>query len=111
MQVLLNELKAARIFTSSDDSRYAICGVRIECVKGKKPLLISTDGRRLLIIQSRTDNCEKDEARTLSNTAIDTVVKMAESSKSLLGQKIDITLNPENREAIFEQVACWKLRL
>lgn len=47
-----SELKAAATVASDDESCYAMCGVRIELSRGKPPLLIATDGRRLLLIEA-----------------------------------------------------------
>lgn len=49
-----NELRAAMIFASKDDTRFTLCGVLVEVdpLKHAKPLLVSTDGRELAVIES-----------------------------------------------------------
>ncbi len=47
-----SELRAALIFTSCDDTRFVLNGVKIEVVKGRQPKLIATDGRRLTVIET-----------------------------------------------------------
>lgn len=111
MQVLLNELKAARIFTSSDDSRYAICGVRIECVKGKRPLLIATDAARLLVIQSNAPICEMDEARTIHNEAIDVIESISGITRGIEETKISIEPEKDSRTAVFSLSGKWKHKM
>jgi hypothetical protein len=46
------ELAAAALFASKDESRYVITGVLIDFPEGSKPRLISTDGRRITVINS-----------------------------------------------------------
>lgn len=46
------ELAAALIFASTDKSRYLITGVLVEVRPGKRPLLVATDGRRLVAIDT-----------------------------------------------------------
>lgn len=50
--VRLCELEAMRPFMSEDESRYVLCGMRVEIHDGKT-LLIATDGRRLAVLQSQ----------------------------------------------------------
>lgn len=54
-----NELLAALLFTSSDESRYVLNGVCVEVRTGtEKPTLIATDGRRLAVVQSQAEQPE-----------------------------------------------------
>ncbi len=47
------ELLAAALFVSNDESRHVLNGVSIEMVEGhEKPLIVATDGRRLITIES-----------------------------------------------------------
>ena len=52
----VKEIQAAMLFASHDESRPAICGVRVETFTNKPPLLVATDGKRLLALQSLADN-------------------------------------------------------
>jgi hypothetical protein len=48
------ELKAALLFASTDETRYVINGVNIEARAGKAaPVLVATDGRRLAVIETQ----------------------------------------------------------
>jgi DNA polymerase III sliding clamp (beta) subunit (PCNA family) len=56
--VSIKELLAARIFASEDDSRYVLNSVAIETRPGAAPLIIATDGRRLVCINSQAEQPE-----------------------------------------------------
>lgn len=56
------ELTAALIFTSKDESRFTLNGVQIEASKKFKPKLISTDGRRLTVIQTLAEQEQEFES-------------------------------------------------
>ena len=45
-----NELAAACLFASKDESRYIITGVAVQVAAGTVPLLVATDGKRLCAI-------------------------------------------------------------
>ena len=59
-ELLADELRAAEIFASVDESHPALNGVHIELVAGAPPLLVTCDGRRLCLIKSETDPMPKD---------------------------------------------------
>lgn len=52
------ELLAALVFASQDDSRYVLCGVNIEATPGSKPIMVTTDGRRLVVIETQAEQEE-----------------------------------------------------
>ena len=56
MQITLsrNELLASLLFASRDGARLVLNGVLIETFKSRPPILVSTDGRRLTVIESTT---------------------------------------------------------
>ena len=58
--VLTNEIKAAMLFASTDESRYVLNGVLFQALAGKQPILISTDGRRLAVIETDAEQPASD---------------------------------------------------
>ncbi len=56
------ELLAAMLFASSDDSRYILNGVCLKYRPGKKPIAIATDGRRLCVIESMAEQEDAPES-------------------------------------------------
>lgn len=59
--VLVSEIKAAMIFASNDDARYVLTGVHFEGRKKKPPVIVTTDGRRLVVIE--TEALQEEGAR------------------------------------------------
>lgn len=53
-----HELRAALLFASNDESRLVLNSVLLEAFPGKKPLLVSTDGRRLAVIETEAEQAE-----------------------------------------------------
>lgn len=73
LHVRIDELMAAMLFSSTDESRYVLNGVHIECKPGAKPILVSTDGRRLSVIEtdsSQPEDCPPFEASFVLRTDI-----------------------------------------
>ena len=61
MKVILSrqELLTALLFASKDDSRFTLCSVCVEVSpRSNKPNIITTDGRRLSVIQSQAEQPE-----------------------------------------------------
>lgn len=56
--VLLNEIKAAILFASTDDSRYVLNSVNFECRPGAKPLLVGCNGRTLGVIETDAEQLD-----------------------------------------------------
>lgn len=54
------ELAAAALFTSQDDSRYVLTGVLVEAQANKAPVIVATDGRRLVCIETLADQENPD---------------------------------------------------
>jgi hypothetical protein len=54
MKIIISrqELQAAKLFASTDDTRYVITGVNIEVAPGKLPVVVATDGRRVVAIET-----------------------------------------------------------
>jgi DNA polymerase III sliding clamp (beta) subunit (PCNA family) len=61
-----NELMAALLFASDDENRYTLQGVLVETHHKNKPKLVSTDGRRLAVIETVADQPEMTEAISAS---------------------------------------------
>lgn len=54
------ELQAALLFASTDETRYVITGVNVEVKSGAKPLLVATDGRRLVAIETVAEQAAEE---------------------------------------------------
>ena len=54
-----NELLAALLFASTDESRYTLNGVCIELRPMNKPTIVATDGRRLVVIETVAEQTEE----------------------------------------------------
>jgi hypothetical protein len=82
------ELSAALLFASTDESRYVLNGVLIECRTAgvSKPTLVATDGRRLAVIETIADqDFDEREDRSLLLKA-DFIKPLCSLSKSLGGK-------------------------
>lgn len=53
------ELMAALLFASTDESRFVLNGLCITYRPGRQPILVSTDGRRLCVIESAAEQESK----------------------------------------------------
>ena len=53
------ELLAALLFASKDESRYTLNAVQIEVSPNKKPIMVATDGRRLAVIKTAAEQEEE----------------------------------------------------
>lgn len=62
------ELLAALLFASKDEARYAITGVNIDLKPGRKPIIVTTDGRRLVAIESAAD--QPEDADTIASSVV-----------------------------------------
>lgn len=88
-----NELLAALIFSSDDETRFVLNGVCVEVSpRSLKPTLITTDGRRLAVIESQAEQSEvfAEFCQVLFLRAGDAVSTGGES----------FTITPENAKKI-----------
>jgi len=91
MKVIVSrqELLTALLFASKDDSRFTLCSVCIEVnPRSNKPNIITTDGRRLAVIQSQAEQPEdfnNDEAGQMLLTS-EFVKAICALSKALGGK-------------------------
>lgn len=53
------EIQAALLFTSTDETRYTITGLSIEARAGKLPTVAATDGRRLVALETAAEQREE----------------------------------------------------
>jgi hypothetical protein len=53
--ILISEIRAALLFASCDESRYVLNSVFVEVKAGNPPILIATDGRRMVVIESQAE--------------------------------------------------------
>jgi len=58
--VLVNEFKAAVLFSSTDESRFVLNSVHFVARPNRQPIMVSTDGRRLAVIETQADNKESN---------------------------------------------------
>lgn len=80
------ELQAALLFASTDDSRFVITGVNIEVAPRKLPVLISTDGRRLAVIETEAIQEEEFELHHSILLRPDFIKPLCNLSKALGGK-------------------------
>lgn len=98
----MRELLAAQHIASKDETRYALCGVHIEIGKDKFPILVATDGRRLLAIRGQElqvpllgEDYEKKAGITLSRAFIAALAKMTKTAR------VEITVDEHEVRADF----------
>lgn len=75
----ISEIKAALIICSKDENRYVLCGINVELAPNKAPLIVATDGRRLIAIDSRAEQdepCDKKQSVIISSEALKKVLKL-----------------------------------
>jgi hypothetical protein len=58
MVISRGELAAALLFVSSDEDRYVLTGIQFEAGPNHPPKLIATDGRRLVVIETKAEQAE-----------------------------------------------------
>ena len=81
-----NELKAALLFASEDESRYVLNGLLIECRGLGRPTIIATDGKRLAVIETLAEQSgEAGEDRSLLLRA-EFITALVALSKALGGK-------------------------
>lgn len=104
-----NELFAALIFASQDESRYVLNSVKIESKKDQRPLLIATDGRRLCAIESTADSDNLPDEDGDIILAADFIKPLCALSKSRGGKLfpwICIESNSTNKSLVVELLGC-----
>ena len=81
-RVQVDELRAMLLFASQDDTRFMLNGIHVEVINGK-PILAATDGRRLAVIESVSDQSEQpaevDFELTLSASFVKPLCAFAKS--------------------------------
>ena len=95
------ELLASMLFASTDDSRYTLCGVLIETHIGNRPTLITTDGRRLAVIETTADQSDPDSAEAAFLLRSEILRPLCALSKALGGKTfpwIEFTATLGNRD-------------
>jgi hypothetical protein len=104
------ELLAALIFASQDDTRYTLCGVQIEAHPNRKPIMVTTDGRRLSVIETGAD--QPDDSGELAHTMLvraDFVKAVCALSKAVglkLFPWITFDSKPGSEQMTIELVGC-----
>lgn len=86
--VLVRELRAALLFASTDESRFLLNGVHFEVRPNKAPILVSTDGRRLCVIETEAQQPESALIETdliLSTSFLKPFLTFANSQALTLG--------------------------
>jgi hypothetical protein len=81
--IRVGELRAVLLFASDDETRFVLNSVRVEVKRGKAPLLIATDGRRLAAIETVADQGDQaadvDFEVTLASTFLKPLAAFAKS--------------------------------
>lgn len=102
-KVATNELLAASVFSSDDESRLVLNGVLIELRPNAQPVIVSTDGRRLCVIESQVEQSEVAhtvEAATnliLSTEALKCITKFDKGLGKEIGGHLQIEYRPSER--------------
>lgn len=108
LTVTRQELLASLLFASQDDSRYVLNGVLL-IGTGKAPLLVSTDGRRLAVIESSAVQSELTEGKGQVILKSDFVKSVCALSKAI-GEKLypwlTIEVAPGSKRIQCEIVGC-----
>ena len=81
-----NELLAALLFASQDETRYTLSGVCIESTPKKQPRVIATDGRRLVVIESQAEQKEPDQKGSELLLRADFIKSICSLSKAIGGK-------------------------
>jgi hypothetical protein len=95
------ELAAALLFASTDESRYLITGVSIEVRPGKRPLIVATDGRRLVSIETvaeQYDHFSQEVQLTVAPDWADLFVKLGKAVGSKLFPWLCIEHDPGSQQ-------------
>lgn len=99
--VMRQELQAALIFASDDETRLDINSVHIETLPRKRPLVIATDGKRISVIESdalQELNGEEIENDIAHSFAINSgVVKSLVALSKAIGAKLFPLICLENK--------------
>ncbi len=84
-----NYLRAVAMMASRDETRLAICGVRVE-IEGRNAMLVGTDGRRLLAVQWQPHPSSKEPLapEPLAFTVPLSMIRMLKPARSLVHQTI-----------------------
>lgn len=80
------ELQAAMLFASNDESRFILNGVQIEVRRRKTPVVVACDGRRLVAIETSAQQEEEFEASHSLNIRPDFVKLFVAISKACGGK-------------------------
>lgn len=103
IQLNRNELSAALLFASTDGSRYILNSVRVETTGKRPPKMISTDGRRMAIIETQEIQPEeqKEDAVTLSRDFVKLITGISKSVGGIKNKSIHIESSGEVVTAFF----------
>jgi len=98
------ELKAALIFASTDESRMTLNGVRIEVTPEREtPMLVACDGRRLVAIESAAVQSEvatEDHAITLDPEFANIIVHLSKACGGKISSWIELENNPGSKRLV-----------
>jgi hypothetical protein len=92
-----NELRAAIIFASNDDTRLVLNGVCIEVGPNRQPLLVACDGRRMVAIETTAEQAEPAESEhslILETGFVKIIASLSISYGAELFPLVNLEVNP-----------------
>lgn len=108
------ELQAAALFVSNDESRFILNGVCIEAKPNKAPVIVATDGRRMVAIESKAEQAEEfhvEHSLLLRTDFLKVIVAFSKARGAKLFPWIALDNNPGSKrlEVSIVGVAagCW----
>lgn len=87
----LNEIAAAILFASTDETRYVLCGCNIEMRPGKQPLIVATNGRTLCAISTaakQESDCAEPCSAILSRRILETILRLTPKKRKVVDVEI-----------------------
>lgn len=102
-----NELLAALLFASTEESRFVLNGVLIETKPLSKPTLIASDGRRLVVIESIAEQSEEtgvNESLLLRAAFVEPLCKLSKALGGKLYPWIEFEHKPGSKRVFVKFV-------
>lgn len=89
--VAVSELRAALLFASTDDDRFVLTGVCLEIKQKSAPMLVTTDGRRLSVIETCAEQpglFEKDYSVVLHPDFVKGIIALSKTQSAWIGIEV-----------------------
>lgn len=91
----VSEIKAGLLICSKDETRFVLCGIHVELKPKQQPLIVATDGRRMIIINSEAPQefyVDKTEKLTITAEALNKVLRVSGKAENILFEREDSIL-------------------